>query len=105
MKYSLLLSCSAVAVLLMGAGCATTSPDTITEDGTMTEPNEGVMKSVTYDEQSWKTIIPDSCQSFSDGCNICNRAEGSDIAACTKKFCVTYEKPACLDVAPTPDNL
>lgn len=52
----------------------------------------------TYDANSWKTMIDDSCLSFSDGCNTCNREAGSDIAACTRKACVQYEAPKCLDV-------
>jgi membrane-bound inhibitor of C-type lysozyme len=50
-----------------------------------------------YDADSWKTIIPASCRSYFDGCNNCRRAEGSQIAACTRKACANYEKPRCLD--------
>lgn len=51
----------------------------------------------TYDANSWKTMIDDSCLSFSDGCNTCNREAGSDLAACTRKACAQYEAPKCLD--------
>jgi len=50
-----------------------------------------------YDSESWKTIIPDSCNSFFDGCNTCTRSEGSDLVACTKKGCFGYQEPRCLD--------
>lgn len=52
---------------------------------------------MTYDENSWRTEIAESCTSYYDGCNTCKRIEGSDAAACTKKFCENYEKPYCLD--------
>ncbi|MDF2379626.1 MAG: hypothetical protein P1V18_05435 [Candidatus Gracilibacteria bacterium] len=52
---------------------------------------------MSYDMDSWKTLILDSCLSFSDGCNTCNRQSGSSQAACTRKFCQEYEKPKCLD--------
>ncbi len=54
-------------------------------------------ESMTYDQNSWKIMIPDSCLSFSDGCNTCRREAGNDLAACTRKFCQQYEKPTCLD--------
>ncbi len=52
---------------------------------------------VTYDQNSWETIIPDSCKSFFDGCNNCNRMDGFEIPACTRMACVKYQKPECLD--------
>jgi len=52
---------------------------------------------VKYNQNSWKTIIPDSCRSYFDGCNNCRRSPASDIAACTRKMCIEYEKPICLD--------
>lgn len=54
---------------------------------------------VEYDSGSWKTIIADSCTNFSDGCNTCTKEAGSDVAACTRKFCQSYEKPVCLNDA------
>ena len=51
---------------------------------------------MSYDQNSWKEMIPDSCTSFFDGCNNCNRAEGAEVAACTRKFCAEYQKPECL---------
>lgn len=52
---------------------------------------------VIYDQNSWKTMISDSCKSFFDGCNNCNRMEGSSMAACTRMACAEYQKPECLD--------
>jgi len=50
-----------------------------------------------YDHNSWKTMIPDSCLSFSDGCNNCRRSLPGSMAACTRKACSVYQKPVCLD--------
>ena len=49
-----------------------------------------------YDMNSWKTIIGDECRSFNDGCNNCFREPGK-MAACTRKACLTYQQPRCLD--------
>lgn len=54
-------------------------------------------KKVSYDQHSWKDIIDESCQSFFDGCNNCQRIAGKSDAACTRKMCQAYEKPRCLD--------
>lgn len=50
-----------------------------------------------YDSNSWKSMIPESCKSFYDGCNQCRRAKDGDMAACTKKMCMQYQEPKCLD--------
>jgi membrane-bound inhibitor of C-type lysozyme len=50
-----------------------------------------------YDADSWKTLIVDDCMAYFDGCNDCRRAEGSEVAACTRKACAVYAKPRCLD--------
>jgi len=50
-----------------------------------------------YDHNSWKTMIPDSCLSFNDGCNNCRRSSPDIMAACTRKACAEYQKPVCLD--------
>jgi hypothetical protein len=52
-----------------------------------------------YDENSWKTMIADSCQSFFDGCNNCRRSPGSEVIACTRMACEIYTKPFCRDKA------
>lgn len=52
---------------------------------------------VNYDMSSWKTMIPDSCLSYFDGCNNCRRSAAGEMAACTRKACVKYQKPRCLD--------
>lgn len=75
-----------------------------TEAGIVTEysvegQDETTTETVSYDANSWKTMIPDTCESFSDGCNTCNREAGSDIAACTRMFCQEYQEPTCLDNA------
>ncbi len=50
-----------------------------------------------FNQDSWKTLIDESCSSFFDGCNTCRKESGSDGAACTRMFCETYEEPRCLD--------
>jgi membrane-bound inhibitor of C-type lysozyme len=50
-----------------------------------------------YGADSWKTLIADDCKAYFDGCNDCRRAEGSAVAACTRKACAAYRKPRCLD--------
>ncbi len=80
-------------VWLTVSGCASheeqpptrsTSPAAVSEDSV-------------YDANSWKTLIPASCQRFSDGCNQCVRNAETGNAACTRKACFTYGKPQCLD--------
>lgn len=63
------------------------------------EPHKPIppQKAEMYDINSWKIMIPKSCNSFFDGCNNCHRIEGKDIAACTRMFCQHYQKPKCLD--------
>lgn len=61
-------------------------------------------KEESYTADSWKDMIPSTCQSYFDGCNNCNKAEGSEHAACTMKFCDSYEKPECLDNAVNADE-
>jgi membrane-bound inhibitor of C-type lysozyme len=64
-----------------------------------TKQDSAVMAAVPkYDMNSWKTIIGDECRSFSDGCNNCFREPGK-MAACTRKACLTYQLPRCLDEA------
>lgn len=46
--------------------------------------------------ESWKTMIPQSCQSFFDGCNNCMRTADGEVA-CTKMYCEKYGTPKCLD--------
>ena len=58
---------------------------------------EGETQLTKYNSKSWETFIDKNCQSFFDGCNNCNRQEGSDMAACTRKGCLEYKKPECLD--------
>ncbi len=55
------------------------------------------LKEPDYTFESYKTMIPETCKSFFDGCNNCFRTEGSESVGCTKMFCQKYEKPKCLD--------
>lgn len=55
------------------------------------------LKEPEYTSESYKTMIPQACKSFFDGCNNCFRTEGSEDVGCTKMFCQKYEKPKCLD--------
>jgi hypothetical protein len=50
-----------------------------------------------YTSESWKTMIPETCKSFFDGCNNCSRAENIDEVACTLMYCEQYQEPKCLD--------
>jgi len=50
----------------------------------------------TYDSESWKKIIPESCKRFFDGCNNCERKENNQVS-CTELGCFQYRKPECLD--------
>lgn len=51
----------------------------------------------TFNQNSWKTTISDTCQSFYDGCNNCMRGEDSETIACTRRYCHAYTEPTCLD--------
>jgi len=50
-----------------------------------------------YDQFSWKTMIPDSCLHFSDGCNGCFRNQPGGQVGCTLMACNFYSKPYCKD--------
>lgn len=77
--------------LLLLAGCA--SNDTASGEAQSDAP----AASQNFDANSWKSMIPKSCQRFSDGCNNCVRNIESGVAACTRKACVSYSKPECMD--------
>ncbi len=51
---------------------------------------------VKYNQDSWKEIIPESCQTFNDGCNTCMKSENGE-PACTMMACEEYSEPKCLD--------
>jgi hypothetical protein len=58
------------------------------------EPQEPVISQESrYNSESWKEIIPESCEKFYDGCNICKKGG----VKCTEKVCIEYERPRCLD--------
>lgn len=50
-----------------------------------------------YTQNSWKTMILPSCQSFFDGCNNCVRRADAKQLTCTRKACMVYQQPRCLD--------
>lgn len=54
-------------------------------------------KATSYGPDSWKSIIPESCAHFFDGCNTCTRAPDAKMAVCTRKACMAYKEPKCLD--------
>lgn len=79
----------AVFLLLLCTACSQ-------QVDTTTQPEEGESTEMSYDQNSWKDIIDESCTHYTDGCNTCSRAEGAEFAACTRKACAVYEKPECL---------
>lgn len=96
-KQTILLS---GVLLLVGVGCNAPVDDntpTTTEQHTTTSTTVDAEQQTVYTSESWKDIIPSACQNFSDGCNTCVRSEGSEVAACTRKACMTYERPVCLE--------
>jgi len=85
------------SLLLLACG---SEPDT--DASTTSQPADQAMEQAQtemqeYDFDSWKTMIPADCKQYFDGCNSCTRAEGSEVAACTRKACIKYEKPVCLN--------
>lgn len=69
----------------------------ITVEGSEQDPPAADAPMGPYDQHSWKTMVPAACTVFFDGCNNCRRIDGGSDAGCTKKYCETYQKPACLD--------
>jgi len=59
-----------------------------------TQPKQ---ETTTYNSESRKTIIPENCKSFFDGCNNCSKGENEEQTACTMMYCETYQQPKCLD--------
>lgn len=50
-----------------------------------------------YNQDSWEILIPETCNTFNDGCNICSRMGSTETAMCTKMACERYERPYCMD--------
>lgn len=50
-----------------------------------------------FDSNSWRTLIPENCQTYFDGCNNCTRDPQSGETVCTRDICEVYEEPRCLD--------
>lgn len=93
-----------LALVIMLAGCAgpagqppvaTATPAPVPE-AAPAEDFTGLGASG-YDADSWRKLIPADCKRYSDGCNLCNRNLDSGMTACTRKACVAYEQPLCLD--------
>ena len=51
---------------------------------------------IVYNQDSWKEIISEDCQTFFDWCNWCSRLEDWEVV-CTKMFCDVYDEPRCTD--------
>ncbi len=81
-----------VTLLILLYGCNEATPPPPAPDAAKTET-----ETTSYDAESWKTLIADSCLAYFDGCNQCRRNAAGDVAACTRKACLTYKKPYCLD--------
>jgi hypothetical protein len=60
-------------------------------------PASGSEETVRYDQNSWQQLIPPDCKAYFDGCNTCRRNFETGLAACTRKACMTYSEPHCLD--------
>lgn len=82
-------------------GCQSITPSD-TKNSTL-PPSES--EAPLYTDQSWETLIDDSCQVFFDGCNTCRRMSDGG-AGCTRMMCQVYEQPRCMDdeVASSSEN-
>jgi len=61
----------------------------------ITEPITKPTTEPKYDSESWRTLIPETCDYFFDGCNTCQRTEVG--LKCTLKACSEYGEPKCLE--------
>ncbi len=84
--------------LLFLTGC--TNPTSVE---TKTTPDETLVNTG-YTAESWKTTISDTCQSFYDGCNHCNRVGTWTDIACTKMYCEIYSESYCKDNIPNDET-
>lgn len=75
-------SCFAITLCLSLAACA--------NNGSQPQSDQ---------ESRWQALGEPNCKTYFDGCNTCTRNPESGISACTKKECVDYETPRCLDDA------
>ncbi|MDO3388484.1 MliC family protein [Gilvimarinus sp. SDUM040013] len=82
LSFRFIIGCCAIGLL---AACSSPLPNS--------QPPGGI----TYDANSWKSILDASCTVYFDGCNQCRRAEGADVGVCTRKACAAYQKPYCFD--------
>lgn len=58
---------------------------------------EGTWDQKQFNSESWRTLIPESCNAFFDGCNQCMRNGTGEDIACTLQYCENYEEPRCID--------
>lgn len=79
----------------MALTCSTQYCETYQEPRCFDEEQEFDKK--IYDQHSWKTIISENCEYFSDGCNECSRGPDGEATSCTELYCEEYQKPHCLD--------
>eukprot|EP00497_Spongosphaera_streptacantha_P000186 TRINITY_DN111_c0_g1_i7.p1 TRINITY_DN111_c0_g1~~TRINITY_DN111_c0_g1_i7.p1 ORF type:complete len:189 (+),score=31.96 TRINITY_DN111_c0_g1_i7:37-567(+) len=69
---------------------------------TCIQPNDGTVDAVECGDDSTGgdgMSCPKDCLSWYDGCNTC-RCNAGKVAACTYMFCVTKNKPYCINSAP-----
>ena len=97
MKHTWLLSLWLLSILFL-AWC--TNP---MSGEPITIPDETVINTW-YTADSWKENIPDTCQSFYDGCNHCNRVGTWTDIACTKMYCEIYSESYCKDDIPSDET-
>ncbi len=83
----LLITTLNLGAILLFAGCGMQNPAS-------TENQAPTGKLI--NSESRKTLIPETCQSFFDGCNHCTRMANGE-AACTRMLCEKYEMPKCTD--------
>ncbi|MFA6274446.1 MAG: hypothetical protein WC662_04770 [Candidatus Paceibacterota bacterium] len=92
MKKFLLIGCIILAALALWYGLKENKKNLSNENSNTTFQNNN-----NYSNNSWKTLIPDTCLKFNDGCNTCVRSNLNEKGACTKINCAVYQKPYCLD--------
>ena len=93
MKKTIFILISSILLIVILYSCY----NEINQEQQQTNPPQNISDFQKYDSESWKAIIPASCKRFFDGCNDCQRIEGSTVVGCTKKGCSEYSKPKCLD--------
>lgn len=93
--------CVLLLLFFFLSGCAgkqTDSADHSTPESSTAVTSTSGAGSV-YNANSWRDIINDDCRAFFDGCNQCTRSPGAEMAACTRKACIRYDRPRCMDTS------